>query len=120
MNERIIEQLLDTFKQDFELAQNDLGALEKAIKEKMQLLGKGLLQKLLDSGSHGYQGSSIACRCGESMKFVQHRPKDIHTVLGWIKVKRSYYYCPDCGDSFVPFDQASGLGKSLLFACCRR
>jgi hypothetical protein len=123
MNERIIEQLIDTFKQDFELAQNDLGALEQAVQEKMQLLGKGLLQKLLDSGSHGYQGGSIACRCGNSMKFVQHRPKNIHTVFGWIMAKRSYYYCPDCGGSSVPFDKASGLGgeqisPGLAQACC--
>jgi hypothetical protein len=123
MNEIIIAQLLDTFKQDFELAQNDLGALEQAVKEKMLLLGRGLLQKLVDSGSHGYQGSSIACQCGDSMKFVQHRPKDIHTILGWIKIKRSYYYCPDCGNSFVPFDKASGLGNEqispgLAQACC--
>jgi len=95
MNERIIEQLSDTFKQDFEQVQNDLGTLEKAVQEKFQLIGKDLLQKLLDSGPHGYQGSSISCRCGDSMKFVQHRPKDIHTVFGWIKVKRSYYYYPN-------------------------
>lgn len=123
MNERIIEQLVDTFKHDFELIQEDLGALERAVQEKMQLLGKVLLQKLLDSGFHGYQGTSVACRCGGSMNFIQHRPKNIHTVFGWINVKRSYYYCPDCGYSFVPFDKASGLGSEqispgLAQACC--
>ena len=123
MNEGIIEQLVNTFKHDFELLQDDLGALEQAVQEKMQLLGKGLLQKLLDNGSHGYQGTSIACRCGESMNFIQHRPKNIHTVFGWIKVRRSYYYCPDCGESFVPFDKAGGLGSEqispgLARACC--
>ena len=123
MNEGIIEQLVNTFKHDFELLQDDLGALEQAVQEKMQLLGKGLLQKLLDNGSHGYQGTSIACQCGESMNFIQHRPKNIHTVFGWIKVRRSYYYCPDCGESFVPFDKAGGLGSEqispgLARACC--
>jgi hypothetical protein len=123
MNEGIIEQLVNTFKHDFELLQDDLGALEQAVQEKMQLLGKGLLQKFLDNGSHGYQGTSIACQCGESMNFIQHRPKNIHTVFGWIKVRRSYYYCPDCGDSFVPFDKAGGLGSEqispgLARACC--
>jgi len=83
------------------MVQDDLVSLEQAVKEKIQLLGQRLSQRLVNDGSHGYQGSSIACRCGGSMKFVQHRPKDVHTVFGWIKVKRAYYYCPDCGGSSV-------------------
>ena len=47
MNEEIIEQLVETFKQDFDIIQNDLGALEQAVKEKMRLLGQGLLQRLV-------------------------------------------------------------------------
>ena len=38
MCKEIIEQLAETFKYDFELIQADLGALEQAVKEKMQLL----------------------------------------------------------------------------------
>ena len=39
MNEAIIEQLTGTFKHDFDLIQDDLGAIERAVQEKMQLLG---------------------------------------------------------------------------------
>ena len=42
MNEAIIEQLAETFKQDFDIIQNDLGALEEAVKEKMRLAGQAL------------------------------------------------------------------------------
>jgi hypothetical protein len=57
------------------------------------------------------------------MKFVQHRPKDIHTLFGWIRLKRAYYDCRDCGATLVPYDKSSGLGSERLSpglakACC--
>ena len=123
MYEQIIEQLAQTFKQDFNLVQDDLGTLEQTVKEKIQLLGQGLLQRLVDKRSNGYKGSSLACKCGGSMRFVQHRSRDIHTVFGWIKLKRAYYHCPDCGTGLAPYDKIGGLGSEQLSpglakACC--
>ena len=114
MNEGIIEQLAETFKQDFDLIQDDLGALEQAVKEKMRLLGQEFLQRLVNRKPNGYEGSSMVCKCGGLMKFIQHRNKDIHTLFGWIKVSRAYYHCPDCGESIFPYDVASGLGSEQL------
>jgi len=114
MNEAIIEQLAETFKHDFDLIQDDLGAIEQAVQEKMRLLGQGLLQRLVNRQSNGYKGSSMVCECGNSMKFVQHRNKDIHTLFGWIKISRAYYHCSDCGKSVLPYDIASGLGSEQL------
>ena len=82
MNEAIIKQLVETFKHDFDLIQDDLGAIEQAVREKMQLLGQGLMQRLVNRGANGYKGSSIVCKCGGAMKFVQHRKRNIHTVFG--------------------------------------
>jgi hypothetical protein len=123
MNEQIIEQLEQTFKHDFELVSHNFADLERVVKEKMQLLGQGLLQRMVNLKPNGYQGSSIACKCGHSMKFVQHRSRDIQTTFGWIRIKRAYYYCSDCGASLFPYDKASGLGSfnlsaALADACC--
>lgn len=123
MNEAIIEQLAETFKHDFDLIQDDLGAIEQAVQEKMRLLGQGLLQRLVNRGANGYKGSSMACKCGGVMKFIQHRKRNIHTVFGWITVKRAYYHCSDCGAALAPYDKASGLGTEQLSpglakACC--
>jgi hypothetical protein len=123
MNEQIIEQLKQTFKHDFELVSHNFADLERVVKEKMQLLGQGLLQMMVNLKPNGYQGSSITCKCGHSMKFIQHRSRDIQTTLGWIRIKRAYYYCPDCGTSLFPYDKASGLGSfnlsaALADACC--
>lgn len=123
MNEQIIEQLKQTFKNDFELVGNNFADLEMVVKEKMQLLGQGLLQRMVNLKPNGYQGSSIVCKCGRSMKFVQHRSRDIQTTFGWVKIKRAYYHCPDCGASLFPYDKASGLGSfnisaAMADACC--
>ena len=123
MNEQIIEQLEQTFKHDFELVSHNFADLERVVKEKMQLLGQGLLQRMVNLKPNGYQGSSIACKCGCSMKFIQHRSRDIQTTFGWIRIKRAYYYCSDCGASLFPYDKASGLGSfnisaAMADACC--
>jgi hypothetical protein len=123
MDTKIIDQLEAIFGEEFKLVQHDPGKMEQLVQQKMQLLGQGLLQWLVDNRTNGYQGSSIPCGCGGSMEFVQHRGKDAHTLFGWIKVKQAYYYCPDCGDSYVPYDIASGLGSGQLSpglakACC--
>lgn len=57
------------------------------------------------------------------MKFVQHRSKDLHTLFGWITIKRAYYHCSNYRESFFPYDVASGIGSEqispgLAKACC--
>lgn len=123
MDSKIIQQLQEAFSEEFELVRNDLAALEAAVMGKMQSLGRGFLQRLIDREPNGYRGSSTACRCGGSMRFIQHRPKDIQTVFGWIKLRRAYYHCPDCCSSLIPYDLDSGLGSeqlspALAKACC--
>lgn len=123
MDTKIIEQLEEAFADEFELVSQNIGSLEALVKEKMQILGQGLLQKLVNRKPNGYKGSSISCRCGGSMKFMQHRPRNIQTIFGWITVSRAYYYCPHCGDSVAPYDKTGGLGAeqvspALAKACC--
>ncbi|MFQ6036972.1 MAG: ISKra4 family transposase, partial [Sedimentisphaerales bacterium] len=123
MDSKILEQLEEAFAEEFELVQQDLGAMEELLKKKMQLLGQGLLQRLVNRNANGYQKSSIACKCGGWMKFIQHRPKYVHTLFGWIRIRRAYYRCPDCGETLFPYDLASGLGcqqisPALAKACC--
>lgn len=80
----------------------------------MQQLGQGLLQRLVQRQHNGYQGGSIACNGGGSMRFVGHRSRDIHSIFGWIKIRRAYYHCPGCHSGYIPYDQASGLGCEQL------
>jgi len=73
MDTKILEQMEEIFGEEIALVQHDLAALEALVKEKLQLLGQGFLQRLLDRQPNGYKGSSVACKCGNSMKFVRNR-----------------------------------------------
>ena len=123
MYEEILDQMQELLKDEIKNFGGDFGKLEQAVMAMMMSFGKGLLQRLVDSGVNGSQGSSIPCKCDNSMKFVQHRPRDIHSLFGWIKIKRAYYHCPDCGTGLAPYDKSSGLGSEQLSpglakACC--
>ena len=123
MDTKILEQLEEAFSEEIALVEDNLGSLEEMVIEKMRLIGQGLLQRLVNRKPNGYKGSSLLCKCGGSMRFVNHRKRNIHTIFGWLTVKRAYYHCRRCGASFVPYDKASGLGSEqisvgLAKACC--
>jgi len=123
MDTKILEQLEEAFSEEIALVEDNLGSLEEMVIEKMRLIGQGLLQRLVNRKPNGYKGSSLLCKCGGSMRFVNHRKRNIHTIFGWLTVKRAYYHCQRCGASFVPYDKASGLGSEqisvgLAKACC--
>jgi hypothetical protein len=61
MYEQILSELQTLIEQEVENFANDLGKMESVVKEMMASLGEGLLQRLVDSGRNGYQGSSILC-----------------------------------------------------------
>jgi hypothetical protein len=114
MYETILNTMHALLKDEFENVTGDLGGLEQAVLTTMLSLGNGLLQRLLEQGSKGYQGSSMPCRCGHSMRFIQHREKDLHTLFGWVKIRRAYYHCCRCGHGVFPYDTAVGMGPEQL------
>ena len=123
MDNKIIDQLEATYSEEFNNVAGDFGNLEAAVKAKMYQLGQALLQRLVDRQANGYKGSSIVCKCGGSMKFIQHRRKDLHTLFGWITIKRAYYHCSNCQESLSPYDVDSGIGSEQISpglgkACC--
>lgn len=123
MDTRILEELEAAYSEEFNLVAGDMGALERAVRAKMQQLGQGLLQRLVQRQPNGYKGSSLSCQCGGSRRFVGYRAKNVHTLFGWIRIRRAYYHCRDCGTGLTPYDTESGLGPGplspgLAKACC--
>jgi len=45
----------------------------------------------------------VSCTdCGRRMHHKGQRPKQVVTRAGEVKLKRDYYYCPDCGRGIFP------------------
>src|SRR6187431_2513522 len=64
----------------------------------------------------GYSGSSCACACGGSAKFVGWREKTVVSLFGPIRLSCSYYHCGPCGTSQQPWDTALRLGARRVTA----
>ena len=73
MYEEILEQMQELLKDESKNFNGDFSKLEQKVMAMMMSFGKGLLQRLVDSGVNVHQGSSILCKCDNSRKFVQHR-----------------------------------------------
>lgn len=57
----------------------------------------------------------MTCRhCGESARFVEHREKDIVSLLGTIRFSRCYYHCGHCHHGHFPWDETLRLSPQRL------
>ena len=93
----------------------DLAVAERLIRAQVEKVGRAALQRHLDQHPRlGYEGASRECPCGQSQRFVNHRPRTIKTVLGEVKACRAYYHCAACGKGCVPYDQAVGLSSMAV------
>jgi hypothetical protein len=52
----------------------------------------------------------VTCEhCGYAAKFHSYQRRRVVTVHGEVQVRRAYYYCGRCKQSFLPYDDALGL-----------
>jgi len=123
MYREILDQLEQLLQQEITDFGEDFGRNEEAVWKTILSLGHAALQRIVGRQRNGYHGSHVRCACGGRMKFVEHRSRDIHSLLGWIELTRAYYHCAQCGASCAPYDRRSGLGSqqlspALAKACC--
>lgn len=93
---------------------DDPGQVEQAVLDEVRLIGAQAMELHLGQQNLGYEGSSRACPCGRTQRFVGHRPKQMATLLGSVTVRRAYYHCLDCGASSLPYDERVGLGDGQV------
>lgn len=92
----------------------DLGEAETVLRERLMAIGTQALEMHLEKRKLGYEGCSRRCRCGESQRFVEYRPKTIATLLGDVTIQRAYYRCGSCKTSSLPYDERIGLGDGQV------
>jgi hypothetical protein len=94
---------------------DDLGEIERLVREGVQRVGARAIEMQLQGKSLGYEGSSRDCDtpgCEGRQRFVSYRPRTLATLLGQVTFERAYYHCEDCGSSCCPYDQRVGLGPA--------
>jgi hypothetical protein len=52
--------------------------------------------------------------CDESAKFVNYREKDVVSLLGVVRLERSYYHCCHCHHGHFPWDEILRLSPQRL------
>jgi len=98
-----------------ESSRPDLEAWEQAVLSEALRAGAKVLGRLLERVGSGRRAALLLCTCGQAMRSVGLRSKQLTTLLGEVTYARSLYVCPSCGLSRVPGDQAldvAGTGFS--------
>jgi Uncharacterised protein family (UPF0236) len=81
----------------------DFEGTEMATRDSLHRAGSAVLTSLLTARTD--HAPQIACDCGSSAAYHDHRPKQLLTALGKVKVERAYYVCPQCHRGHIPRDR---------------
>ena len=100
--------------------ETDLEAWEMGLRDRMHRVGAVLLEQLLNGDGKGYEGSRSSCPQGHTAVFVEHRSKQVLTVLGLVEVRRAYYHCPTCQAGRIPRDEVLDIVGSSFSPGVRR
>lgn len=83
--------------------QVDLEAMEMLVRDSMHRAGAAALERLLSMSTP--QPSKMPCGCGHTAQHHEKRPKQLLTVLGPVRLERSYYTCSFCHQGQSPRDE---------------
>jgi len=87
----------------------DLDALEQALRRAVLECGARVLEELLQDVGVGRRDEAVRCRCGALMHSTGVQAKDVLTLLGTIRFRRSRYRCAHCGRTRFPGDEELGV-----------
>jgi hypothetical protein len=86
------------------VADLDFEALEVAVRQQvLQLAGQAVEQRL-NADLSDQASTRVPCSCGREAHFAGRRAKQVHSVLGPLRLERAYYHCSTCGHGYCPRD----------------
>jgi hypothetical protein len=108
--ERLIKQLtlaLETAKAE----QVTLMALEVLVAKLLAEFASGLLAQLLNMLFDQYRPSQVICvQCNQKMPLQGYSSRAVISLFGRFSYRRAFYYCRQCQQSRVPFDDHLEIG----------
>lgn len=90
------------------------------IRSSMHKIGGRMLETLINADGGDYRGKSISCTKGHEYEFVEYREKNLLTVLGWVGVRRAYYWDKECGRGYCPKDHVLDIEGTSYSSGVRR
>ena len=90
--------------------------IEAAALRLREKAGQGVAEELAQAAQEEAQqkeGSAkkLVCSCGRFARHRGPRERDVVTMAGRLRVRRSYYYCRVCDGGWCPADACLGLGE---------
>jgi hypothetical protein len=98
----------------------DLEALEEAIRVAVLAAGAGVLERFLENVCCGRRAEAVACSCGSRMQSNGVREKELRSILGPLKLRRSLFECPACGKTRFPADEDMNVVNTSFSPGLRR
>jgi hypothetical protein len=92
----------------------DLEALELAVRQQVLRLAGAAIEQRLNADTTDERGSRTRCGCGQEARLVGRRSKQVHSVLGPLRLERAYYHCSWCGHGFCPRDEQLSIENTSL------
>ena len=112
--EKEMLQMIDHFEM---IPEGDLQTLEQSVLRACLSLGRTMMEQVLN---HTGEEAERPCRregeCGHPQRLVGRRPKQLHTLMGKMTIRRSYYQCvveeeepsAPCSHGQAPWDSVWG------------
>jgi hypothetical protein len=98
----------------------DLESLEIHIRGAMHEVGSVMLEKLINADGGDYRGTTLPCEHGHDYAFKGYRDKRVLTVLGWVTLRRAYYYDSGCKQGHCPKDRDLDIEETIFSPGVRR
>lgn len=107
--------------------QIDLEAWEQGLRSAVLRAGANLLENLLAGIGCGRRRQSVHCECGTAMHSKGVKAKQLLTILGTVRFRRSMFQCSVCGKTRYPGDaeldvvrtsRSPGLRRMMARAGC--
>ncbi len=93
----------------------DLGSLEVRVQRLLRRVGGRLVSVLAAWAVGEAAAATPACvRCGQPMRRVGRRSRQLVGLVGDVRLERTYYHCAACGVGGAPADALWGLDSGML------
>lgn len=110
-------EMLKLIEQVETIKEGDLQTLEQSVLRACLALGRTMMEQILNhTGEEAERPSRREGACGHQQRLVGIRPKQLHTLMGKVTIRRSYYQCmvkeekpsATCNHGYAPWDSVWG------------